>query len=97
MIVGFVDQVGYIVDGDTLHIAIVSDGHGKKVAKFQITLCPAKMHQQRMAFAARHAAPPPAPPSPPEFDARIARVTGLHLPAGKFALFVFNPPPELSP
>ncbi|MCC7024667.1 MAG: hypothetical protein IT338_17700 [Thermomicrobiales bacterium] len=102
MIVGFVGQVGFVVDGDVLHVAIVAQGHGKKVAKFQIELCPVKMRQQRLALAARRAAPAPAPaprsiPLPePVIDERIARVTGLRLPAGKFEMFVFTNYLEMS-
>lgn len=100
MIVGFVGQVGFVVDGDVLHVAIVAQGHGKKVAKFQIELCPVKMRQQRLALAARRAAPAPAPrPIPlsePVIDERIARVTGLRLPSGKFEMFVFTNYLEMS-
>lgn len=77
MIVGFVGQVGYVVDGDVLHVAIVAQGHGKKVARFSLPLCPQKMHQQRLALAARRAAPaaiaPAADATPiPEPDCRRA-------------------------
>jgi len=106
VIVGFVHQVGYVVDGDILHVAIVAPGTSqKKIPRFRMRLCPAKMHQQQLAMATRTRAPAPiAPPaaaatpiSEPEIeiDERIERVTGLRLPKGKFEMFVFTPFPEM--
>ena len=97
MIVGFISQVGYVVDGDVLHVAIVAPGTQSCAPKFQLQLCPAKMRQQRLALAARMASAISSPTtsaptgSEPEIDARIELVTGLRVPKGMFEMFLFAP------